>query len=299
MTVRLFLREATRNARSKCKQEDRTIKDDFEIIRAVLPKAKQVKIYPIADVHFGSVLCNEKAWLDFRDAICKDPDAYTVIVGDVINNNTRSSVGSPFDDVVRPREQKRIMAEMLKPLAESGKIIAAVPGNHEKRSLKDADDDPLYDIMCKLDLEDRYRENAAFVLLAVGERPFARGEKSVRGYGATYNIAITHGSGGGALTGSSINKNERFGYALDNIDVLITGHTHKGSITKPAKLQFNAQGGRMIVKPFVCVQACCWQNYGGYALQKMLTPNSTAANDGGQIIALSGNRERKKINVIW
>ena len=270
------------------------MRDDFDIIRATVAKAEEIKIYPIADVHLGSILCNEKAWMDFRNFLVREKNAYCVLVGDMINNNTRSSVGSPWEDNIRPREQKKLMVEHLKPLAEEGKIIAGVPGNHEKRSLKDADDDPFYDIMCKLNLEDVYRENAAYILLSVGDRQVKGQTKPA----ASYHLCVTHGSGGGALTGSSVNKSERFAYTVEGIDILITGHTHKGSITKPAKLQFDYMKGRMTLKPFVCVQACAWQTYGGYSLQKMMNP-STTADQGGQIIRLSGDRYHKYIKTEW
>lgn len=275
---------------------DKAILDDFQIIKAVVPQADEIKIYPIADVHFGSILCNEKAWLDFRDKLAVEKNAYAVLVGDLINNNTRSAIGSPFADVVRPREQKRLMVEHLKPLADSGKILAAVSGNHERRSLKDADDDAMYDILAKLDLEDIYRENAAYLHLSIGQREY-KGRTKLTPCCA-YNIGVTHGSGGGALVGSSINKNERFGYTVEGLDILITGHTHKGGITKPAKLTFNATEGRMILKPFVCVQATCWQEYGGYALQKMFSPVASSVH-GGQVLRLSGDRYNKYIKTEW
>ena len=45
---------------------------------------------------------------------------------------------------------------------------AITPGNHERRSMKDADDDPMYDVACKLDLEDLYRENLGVIKLKFG-----------------------------------------------------------------------------------------------------------------------------------
>lgn len=247
-------------------------------------------------MHLGSILCAEKSFVDFRDALVKEPNAYAVLVGDLVNMNTKSSVGSTFEDVIRPRDQKRLMTEYLRPLAESGKILAAVSGNHERRAMKDADDDAMYDILTKLDLEDIYRENMAFLHLVIGERNVKNVKKPKPVVG--YAIGVTHGSGNGSLIGSSINKNERFGYTIDGLDILITGHTHKGSITKPAKLKFNASEGRMILRPFVCVQATCWQEFGGYALQKMLSPVSTAVQ-GGQVLRISGDRYNKYIRTEW
>ena len=143
------------------------MKDDFEILRVQVPKADAVTIKPVADVHFASILCNERAFISFRDQLLKEENTYTVLVGDLLNNNVRSGVGSPWDDIYRPMSAKRKMAELLKPLAEDGKIIGALSGNHEKRSLKECDDDPMFDIMAKLDLEDRFRQTALFIHLCI------------------------------------------------------------------------------------------------------------------------------------
>lgn len=271
------------------------MKNDFEIIRAVVPKADVVRIKPIADVHYASILCNERAFMDFRDQLLKEKDTYTILLGDLLNNNTRSSVGSPWDDIMRPSEAKKKMAEILRPLAEEGKIIAGLSGNHERRSLKDADDDPMADIMCKLNLEDCFRQDALFIHFCIGERETG-GKKRLA---ATYNIACHHGSGGGILTGSSVNKNERYAYTLENIDLVITAHTHKGSITKPAKMIFNPNSMRMIRKPFACMTACSWQEFGGFPLQKMMTPAALAFDDDGQVAEFSGDMYNKKIRLTW
>ena len=114
------------------------MKSDFEIIRYRFPGP--VKIYPISDVHFGAINHQEREWTRFCNMILQEPDAYLLLGGDLINNNTRSAVGSPFDDTVRPRDQKTRMVEYLEPLKD--RVLAMVSGNHERRSLKDADDDP-------------------------------------------------------------------------------------------------------------------------------------------------------------
>ena len=68
-----------------------------------------------------------------------------------MNNATKTSVSNVYAETMRPREQKRKLVEMLTPLRD--KILVATPGNHERRSIRDVDEDPMYDIMCKLDLE--------------------------------------------------------------------------------------------------------------------------------------------------
>lgn len=256
---------------------------DFTMIVKHIPENKDVTIYPVADIHLGASEHMESAWNEFRTMILQDPDAYIVLAGDLINNATRSSVSNIFDETMRPREQKKLMTEMLTPLRD--RILCAVPGNHEGRSGKDADDDPVYDIMCKLDLEDLYRENAAFLKIQIGD--------TSKGKNPTYMLTLVHGSGQGVLTGGVVNKAERFGYAIDGCDVLILGHSHKPFLTHPGKIKIDPYNNFVSVKPFHVVNCSSWLGWGGYAARKMLLPVGYVT----QKLILSGHTKDVKIVV--
>ena len=140
-----------------------------------------------------------------------------------------------------------------------------------------------YDIMTKLDLEDVYRQNAAFLKI------------QLRNDGhATYTFAVTHGAGGGIYTGATVNRNERWGNVIDGLDCLIVGHTHKGTVSRPSKIVFDPYNNKVTVKDYLVVSSVAWQNYSGYALQKMLLPASTG---NPQILHLSD--KEKHIEVRW
>ena len=274
------------------------MKDDFEIIRRTLPRAEVVTIYPVADVHLGSAECDEQEWDSFRSRILSEKNSYIILHGDLMNNNTRSSVGSPYADTMRPREQKKLIMNQLEPLRD--KILCAVSGNHERRSLKDADDDPTYDIMCKLDLEDIYRENMAFLHLGVGSRPKditnnLDGDRNLVSYG----ICVTHGSGGGVLSGGTINRNERFARAVSGIDALIVGHSHNGMISRPSQLVFDVHRDRVYTQSIACISTTSWQRFVGYASQKMLQPRQTSSTDQPMLLRLSGREKYKRVEVVW
>lgn len=256
---------------------------DFKLIKHKFPDRPDIEIWPISDVHLGAAEHNAEAWGAFCRELEQRENAYLNLGGDLINNATRSSVSNIFEETMRPREQKKRMVEMLTPLRS--KVLAAVSGNHERRSGKDADDDATYDILCKLDLEHLYRESMAFVKLHFGDEQID-GTRN-----PTYVIVVTHGSGGGVLTGGIVNKAERFGYVLDGADALILGHSHKPFVTQPSKIKINAQKDTVYLKPFRVVSTTSWMDYGGYAMQKMLPPTSIAP----QIIKLYGHK--KKIEV--
>jgi predicted phosphodiesterase len=258
---------------------------DFEIITHHFHENRDILLFPISDVHLGASEHMEKEWAEFCRHIEELPNAYIILGGDLINNATRNSVSNVFEETMRPREQKKVIAEMLMPIRD--RILCSVSGNHERRSGKDADDDPTYDIMCKLDLEHLYRENMAFVKLQIGKKD-GDGMKN-----PTYMLTVTHGAGGGMLTGGSVNRNERFGYVIDGMDCLIVGHTHKPFVTQPSKIKIDPYNNKVDIKPFKVVSSSSWLNYGGYAAQKMLLPSSHAP----QTITLCGRKKDIKVTM--
>ena len=64
----------------------------------------EIDIIPVADVHLGAIEHNAKAWDEFLLKVKEEPKTYFILVGDLIQNNVRSAVGSPFEQVWRPME---------------------------------------------------------------------------------------------------------------------------------------------------------------------------------------------------
>ena len=247
--------------------------DDLIPIVIDLPVGEDIKISPISDLHYGSPQFKAKEWKDFIQRVTNEPNHHVIIAGDMINNALKSSVSNIYEETCRPSEQKRWLAEQLKPIKD--KIICGVSGNHERRSMKDSDDNPLYDVFAKLDIEDRYRENAAFVLLRIGAS-----ERNLSGKDRpSYSICVTHGNGNGTFIGSSANKVEKFGMAIDGIDCIVSGHTHKPITFPSGKLFFDTKNKKVSVKQFIVVTATSWLNYGGYALAKGYSPAAFRQNE--------------------
>jgi predicted phosphodiesterase len=263
--------------------------NDFELITHQFSVQDDIKIYPIFDVHLGAAEHMERAWSQFCIDILNDPNAYIILGGDLVNNATKNSVSNVYEETMRPREQKRVITEMLTPLRD--RILCAVTGNHERRSMRDVDSDITYDIMCKLDLEHLYRTNMAFMKVQLGRQRSESGSRCDADNRPAYVFCVTHGSGGGMLTGGNVNRNERFGYVMDGVDCLITGHTHKPWVTQPAKIVVDTRNNKVTTRPFKVISATSWLNYGGYAAQKMLLPTSHVK----QIVVLSGRGKDIKV----
>lgn len=261
------------------------MKNDFEMVLHKFDSA--ITVIPISDVHIGAIEHNKERWERFCNELQNTPNTYIVLGGDLINNSTRSSVANPFDEVIRPREQKQRMVEYLTPIKD--RILCAVTGNHEYRSIKESDQDITYDIMAKLDLEDYYRENAVFMKISLGQRSNADKPQQ------SYVFLMTHGAGGGIYTGATVNRNERFGNVVDGLDCLIVGHTHKGTVTKPSKIVVDPYNNLVTVKSYTVVSTESWLNYGGYAMKKMLLPAEASAPQKLKLYC----GQQKKIEVTW
>ena len=238
---------------------------DFEMIVKHFPEREDITIIPLSDVHLGAAECMEQRFIKFIQSIADKPNVYVILGGDLINNATRSSVSNIFEERYRPADQKKMMAKILEPIKD--KILCAVGGNHERRSGKDADDSPVYDILCKIDREEVYRENMAFLKIQMGDIKGGSGQ-----HNPTYMLVVTHGAGGGQLTSGAVLRGERFGYAVDGMDALIVGHTHKPFTTVSGKISIDKQHNLITVKPFKVISMTSWLEYSSYALQKMMLP---------------------------
>lgn len=258
---------------------------DFDLISHAFED--EIVIYPIADVHLGALEHAETEWQDFLKRVEKE-NAYLILAGDLLNNNVKSAkFANPFEEVLRPREAKHRMAEYLKPVKD--KIICVVSGNHEQRTLRDSDQDLTYDICSKLDIEHVYRENMAFMRVCIGKR------MSENKPLATYVFCVTHGSGGGIYTGAAVNRSERFGNIIEGVDCIVTGHVHKGFVSKPSKIVVDARNGIVSMRHFVVVSCVSWLNYGGYSGRAMMLPAQIC---DPQRLKLT-NRRDKKIITTW
>lgn len=230
---------------------------------------KGITIVPLADAHYGSEEFNEVLWHKTIQRIQDDPHCFTVLVGDLLDNGTRNSVGNVYRQTASPRVQKEWLINELRPLAEAGKILAVTEGNHERRSAREVDMCPLYDVMLAIGCESVYRENICFLQVK-----FCYTMNGTEKQRAAFAFAITHGAGGGMYIGSSANRTERYGLSVDGIDCIITGHTHRPVTFPVSKLVFDGNAKMVMRRQFTVVVASSFLDYGGYPIEKMLPPTA-------------------------
>lgn len=258
------------------------MRDDMTII-SIPVKGTLIRVYAIGDVHLGAAEHMSKEWGRFLKMIEEDENAYLILTGDMMNNATKSSVSDIYSEVCSPSEQKKILHDQLYMVKD--RILCGVMGNHENRSKKDVDLDPLYDVFVMLGIPERYRQNMAFLRLRLSH------PESGKNLG-TYHFCVAHGS--------TKTKNRNFANYVDGLDVMITSHTHDAEVDKPSKLVFDRSSDRIRIHPMVHINAVSWMAYGGYGARKMYAPKTVAQPQ--HLVLESTSRASttyKQMKVIW
>jgi len=251
--------------------------DDFTPIIHRLD-GRTVRVWAIADVHIGAKECDLAGFKRHMARIASDPDSYIVLVGDMMNNGLKDSLTNVYEEVLPPHAQIEKCAELLEPVKD--RILGAVGGNHEARTKRAVDLDPMYAVMCILGKQELYRQNMAFIRVCL-----TRGRTK-----DNHTLLLIHGK--------SERAKRNFAYSLEGVDAVISGHTHNGIVEKPARIVFTG-GNRVVIKPLVSVTATSWLDYGGYAAAAMYRPAATSAPQYLELEFTGSNAVDGQIRVVW
>ena len=224
-----------------------------------LPESiSSVEILLASDIHTGSAEFDEKRWERFEELL-KQPNVFVIFAGDQMEYATRSSKSDVYTQKMSPSIQKRWWIGHLRSYKD--KILCIVDGNHEfNRASKDADSFPLYDIALALGIEDRYRSEAAFVDIGVGNGGHGKG-KQVR-----YVIRVSH----------QAKNNVNYGTAdgFEGIDAFVSGHTHKPMDKPLGKLVYDTKNKSVSQKTVENIVCGHFLRYGGYGERGGYRPTS-------------------------
>jgi len=236
-----------------------------------------IRIIPLADLHVGSTGFNENKFLWYRGKIINDPYTFCVINGDVLEFVTKSSKGDVFDSI-RPREQRKLAVKYLKPLADEGKIIAYLDGNHEDRAKRENDEYIGEEICANLGIPSVYGEDGIYLFMSVGYDS-SEGKKNR----IVYTAYMLHGwTGARTVGGKFTNLASMQGIAF--ADLYIGSHVHQMGVFPletivPNVIKKKAQWHRQL---FVSTGA--FMDYSGYAIRGGYRPTSL----GSPMIELDG-----------
>lgn len=228
-------------------------------IRINLPESiSSVEILLAADIHTGSAQFDEQRWERFEKLIQR-PNTYVIFAGDQMEYATRSSKSDVYTQTMPPSIQKKWWIGHLRNYKD--KILCIVDGNHEfNRASKDADDYPLYDIALALGIEDRYRSEAAFVDVGVGDGGHGKGKQ------VHYVIRVQH------QARNNVNYGTVDGF--EGIDVFVSGHTHKPMDRPSARLVYDAKNKAVYHRDVENVVCGHFLTFGGYGERNGYRPSA-------------------------
>lgn len=239
---------------------------------------RTIRIWAVADVHIGARESNTRGFSAFVSRIAKSADDYIVLCGDMVNNGLKDSLTNVYEETLPPHAQVERAVDLLAPVRD--KVLGAVGGNHEARSRKAVDLDPMYAIMLMLGRGELYRQNFAMVRVNL-----ERGKTKDH-----YGLMLVHGK--------TANKRRQFAYAVEGVDAIISGHTHDGMVEKPARLVFT-KSNNVVVRPLVSLTATSWLDYGGYAAAALYQPKSTSDPQCLELEFTGSNDRPGSIHVRW
>ena len=183
----------------------------------------RMRIIPFGDVHVGA----PKEQCDWRKAcetlryVQDTPDTYLIGMGDLMDCAQKMpwrSGPNLFASSLMPMEQFSLLESTLKPLAEQGKIIGLLGGNHEDWIMQQTGIQ-IIDLLCR-SLKVPYLGNASEINIQVNKQK--------------YLMYALHGAGNAQL------KHTKIGRLMNSTkdifaDVLLMGHVHQLAIAKGGK----------------------------------------------------------------
>lgn len=233
---------------------------DMQPIICNLPKEMEyADIYFIHDVHYGAEMFSEKKWKALKSKIQADDNARVCWIGDLMENAIPNSKSDMFTQRYSPAEQKEWVTEQLTDLKD--KTIAVVPGNHEyNRTTKMCGLYPLYDCCLIAGVDDRYRNNIAFIDIGIGTKTKDH-KKQIHYLGQIQHKA------------KDIKAVCSADYT-DGIDFFAFGHDHEAKDRPRAKLVFDAHNKIVYKRNVECLNSGSFCDFGGYGAREGYRPQS-------------------------
>lgn len=235
---------------------------DYELLTYNFPR--EITIIPLSDLHIGASNCNLNEIKKVVNQIKEKDDCYTILCGDIIDNAVLVGKNLGMFDAMSPMKSIQQAIEILEPIKD--KILCVLSGNHEARSEKVADVNPLLLICSELGIKDLYRSSLGIVKIQLGNR-----ESSGKDKRQTYTFLIHHGKG---TSETAIKKDLEFINQWEGCDCIITGHTHAGRVAKKNKKVINPHNNNVIDKQIVVVVCNSFLNDADYALKNMMVGTS-------------------------
>jgi predicted phosphodiesterase len=193
------------------------------------------KIYPIGDIHKGSIHCDETAIERQIDKIKNEPNSYWIGMGDyadsITKNDKRFEMGglAPWvksSDIIE--SQRKELVRLFTPI--KSKCLGLLTGNHEE-ALHKANQDDITRHICD-DLGVTYLGYSCFLVL-IFERMTEHWQLVIHAW---------HGSGAAQTEGARLNRLMRLVNEIE-ADIYLMGHLH--AMTQHIPDRLSCRNGRV------------------------------------------------------
>ena len=243
-----------------------------------------IEIEIFSDLHLGSRKCDYLAIKERVERVRTNENVYAIVLGDLLNNSTKTSVGDVYEEELTPMQQVKLAVSTFEPIKD--KILGVCSGNHERRSYKTEGIDLLCFMCSELGIADKYDYGACLLFIRLGHD--SKHNKS--GHGARqicYTLYMTHGDGqGGRTIGGKANGLQRRGQIVD-ADIIVTGHTHSPLAFRDCCFRIDYQNSGVVKKEQLFVNASATLDYEEYAELFGMRPSSSHS----PVIVLNGRKK--------
>jgi UDP-2,3-diacylglucosamine pyrophosphatase LpxH len=221
--------------------------------QSLSPKSKgYAELMLIGDVHLGHAQCDEERFRSQLD-YCLANDVYVLLMGDLIENSNRYSVGSGvYEQLENTQSQHERMVEALRPLAEKGLIIGSYEGNHEARTFKISG------------------VNVAKALCRELNIPFLGGAcwNRIRVGNQSYLLYGLHGASGSRFVYTKLKALVDISHNFD-CDILVMGHVHECADTSLLVQKYDSRAKTIVEhKKFLIITGHYLRYDGSYGQEK-------------------------------
>ena len=238
----------------------------------------KVIISNLGDMHYGHKCFKRKEFEEVLKSIYDNKNTYVVGMGDYLEAATRDSVGGGvFEQEQFVQEQLETVCEYLKPLADAGKILGLLRGNHEERIYKHSGLD-VTKIMAKI-LNTKYFGSGIMMRLKVGFN--------------NYTIYATHGSSGASMPHTKIRACINLAQIYD-ADIYCMGHLHELDHKTMPYYTLDTKNKTLVQKDRHFILTGSYLDYlDSYAESKNMFP----AKSGSPKIKLSAKEKRIRVSI--
>ncbi len=237
--------------------EVKLVSYNFDDKRRFPKPLPRVEILHLTDLQVGSKSFIERKFVEYRDWMLSEPYRFGLLGGDLVDAATVLSLGSPYDNTKEPMYQVEDVVKILRPLAEAGRLLASVGGNHERRTRKTFGD---CGVLIAKELKIPYSSGVQLIKIHYSKHhPFT--------------LALWHGRGASRTKGAKANVLYDFMNKFE-AQAYFMGHLHD-SIILPAT-RARVIGSKIKFLKVIGVMSSSFQAYwNSYAEESLMSPSST------------------------